>query len=141
MTLFASCPYCVWGPQVANVSHKEKAEAAHRERWHSEQTPGTDELCDELVATHVNERDVIERAIEACAVVNQGRVDPNVVRELLPPGITPQLIGAVYNVLRRRGRLEPVEQGVSTDTQGRNVGKPTTVYRLVPTASERTQSA
>lgn len=134
-----SCPYCAWEFVFPTVAAKEKGEAKHAERWHGEVTPGTDELCDEMVARHGDEHTEIVRAIEACAVVNHGRVDPNVVRQMLPPGITPQLIGAVYNVLRRSGRLQPIEQGVNNDTHGRNVGKPMTIYRLF--GDERSQSA
>lgn len=136
----ARCGYCP-GVEVLCVSeeHKAKVERTHQEKWHGELTPGTDALCDELVATHVDERDAIVKAIRACAVVNNGRVDPNVVRQMLPPGITPQLIGATYNVLRRQGVLEPAEQGVNQDAHGRNQGKPMTIYRLVE--AERSASA
>jgi len=124
---------CNWSQWRDNPQAAQRIYEQHVARWHADAPPATDDLCTQLVAEHAGETEVIIAAFETAQRM-YGRVDPNEVRGLIPPGITPQLVGATYNVLKRQGRLRPVEQGVSTDTHGRNVGKPTTVYQLVEQA-------
>jgi len=129
--LIDGCQWSQWrdDPQAAQRIYEQ-----HLARWHADAPPATDELCQRMVAEHAGEAETVVLAIET-AWRMYGRVDPNEVRPLIPPGITAQVIPSVYNVLKRQGRLRPVEQGVSNDTHGRNVGKVTTIYRLVDEAS------
>ena len=61
---------------------------------------------------------------------HDGLVDPNRVRERLSGRVYPPTVGAVYAALRRAGVLEPAGWTTSTDTAGRNTGKPCRMYRL-----------
>lgn len=125
------CAYCAWQFVFPTLAAKDKGEAKHAERWHGDITIATDEVCQQMVNSHSDEAQLVVEAIEACARVNHGRVDPNVVRELLPRLEHPQVVGSVYRVMRNDGRLRPVDQGVNNDTRAGNAGKPSTIYQLV----------
>jgi hypothetical protein len=110
--------------------HKERVEQAHMNRHHDASVP-TESVTDDMWSRHADERALIVKAIEATAFVNGGKVDMNVVRQLIPEVVTPQLVGAVVNVLLRQGRLERVGWTTNQDRRGRNVGKPAPLYALV----------
>lgn len=110
---------------------QQRIETAHLQRWHADSPPATDDLCQQVFEQHANESEVVIQAIEYVARRFGGRVDPNEVRPLIAPGITPQVIGSVYRVLRKRGRLTVDGENVNNDTRGRNAGKKQPVYRLV----------
>jgi len=138
--LYASCGYCTWGPQVWSEDEKERKEQAHRDRWHADVAPDTDEMCARMIDEHADARTLVVKAIEAVALLNGGQVDPNAVRDTLPRDLKPpQIIGAVYRMMRAPGGLDGrqlVEDGdvVSTDSHGRNTGKRVPRYRLVNAA-------
>lgn len=125
---------CSFETVCQNDAHRDRVEQHHLSTRHGapEQTP--DEISDRLWTTRAEERAVIVQAIEAAAIVNNGQVDLNVVRLLLPDGITPQLSGAVVNVLLRQGRLVPDGWTTNQDRRGRNQGKPAQLYKLVQVA-------
>jgi hypothetical protein len=131
MIHLATCAHCPWEITVPTLARKQAAEAAHTELRHSTPAPVSDDVCDQLALTHPSEMQVVIDTIEACARVNHGQVDPNVVRELLPAGITPQVIPAAYNRMRRQGRLEVVGETPNLDTRGRNTNKKSTLYKLI----------
>lgn len=87
----------------------------------------------ELVAgdpLHEDDRAAVVRAILAAAAADNGRVDPNQVRKLIPDNVYPRVTGAVYQSLAKKGVLVVDGWTVSEDTTGRNTGKPCRVYRL-----------
>lgn len=133
------CAFCKWEFMFPTLVAKEKGQTKHAERWHGDISVDTDEVCEQMVATHSDEAQLVVEAIVACARVNGGRVDPNVVREMLPRLEHPQVIGSVYRVMRNDGRLERLEPGVNNDTASGNAGKPQWVYRLV--ADDRSATA
>lgn len=121
------CPFEV---VCHSEQHKERVEAAHLERRH-DMTVTPEAVCDEMWTSHADERTLIIKAIEATALVNKGQVDMNVVRQIIPTAVTPQLIGAVINVLLRQGRLERIGFTTNLDKRGRNQGKPLPLYAIV----------
>lgn len=128
------CGLCPWSVPFDNAAAAERGLAQHRERLHPDLVPA-DEICDQLWDEHGSERDAIIWAIEHVAAEHGGRVDPNEVRTLIPPHVTPQLIGSVYNVLGRRGRLRRTEERVpNRDTRGRNTNKDLPIYLLIAEA-------
>lgn len=65
------------------------------------------------------------------AAGREGRVDPNVLRDLLRGCVAPRRIGAFTNRAKAEGLLTWDGEWVeSTDHEGRNGGKPIRVYRL-----------
>lgn len=128
----ATCQWCPgFDALCASENHKAKVEAAHNERWHGVPAPDTDEICDKVYNTHAAERDQVIACIEAVAKVNNGQIDPNAVRGLLPAGIKPQVVSATYNVLARQGRIERAGWTTNTDAAGRNQGKPLALWSMV----------
>lgn len=79
---------------------------------------------------HERDRCEVVAAIVAAADEDDGYVDANVVRAKLSGRVYPRVIGATYAALRRAGVLVPHGWTVSTDTAGRNTGKPCRTYRL-----------
>lgn len=122
---------CAFEVPCDTPTRRDELELAHMRRWHADSPPATDDLCQQLFEQHANESEVVIQAIEYVARRFGGRVDPNEVRPLIAPGITPQVIGSVYRVLRKRGRLTVDGENVNNDTRGRNAGKKQPVYRLV----------
>jgi hypothetical protein len=60
-----------------------------------------------------------------------GRVDPNALREMVRGVVAPRRIGAFTHRARTSGLLVWTGEWVtSTDTQGRNAGRPIRAYRL-----------
>lgn len=114
----------------ASAQHKDRVEQAHLSRYH-DAAGATEGVTDDMWARHGEERALIVKAIEATALVNAGKVDMNVVRQLIPDVVTPQLVGAVVNVLLRQGRLERIGWTTNEDRRGRNNGKPAPLYALV----------
>lgn len=84
---------------------------------------------------HADDRRRVIEAILECARRNGGTVDPNHVRELLTDErgdlrVFPKVVGPTYAALARQGRIRRVGWVVSTDTRGRNSGKPCRTYEL-----------
>lgn len=124
-----ACSKCSWSIAVWSAEEKERREKAHAERAHM----ATVEAVTGLVTTdpsHTAEVEAVERAIVYDGRTHGGEVDPNRVRALLPPWITPQVIGATYRTMHDSGRLRVVASTTNRDRKGRNVGKPLNVYRL-----------
>jgi hypothetical protein len=64
-------------------------------------------------------------ALRFTAAPRDGLVDPNAVRELLRGVVAPRRIGAFYQAAIKADLIRPTgEWVVSTDTAGRNSGKP-----------------
>jgi len=88
---------------------------------------------------HDRDRERIVAAIFDEAKEHGGRVNPNRVRSRLTSPISnqldvnPRVIGAVYSALTGAGVLAFVDFCVSTDTAGKNRGKPARVYHLTRT--------
>lgn len=82
--------------------------------------------------TYALDRAQIEHVILAVACEYDGHIDPNVVRARLPSWVRPQLIGPTYRAMYLNGDIEADGWTVSTDTRGRNSGKPARCYRLKP---------
>lgn len=80
------------------------------------------------------DRMTVARAIRLDAETHDGQVHPNRVRIALAqlPVIEqpkPQRVGPVYRALCLRGELEATGWDISTDTHGRNSGRPCRVFR------------
>lgn len=84
-----------------------------------------------------SDRRKVVRAIVLVGRRNRCHVDPNQVRAVLaradgrPDLDKPQVVGAVYNALKRHGVLEFIGWVKSTDTASGNAGRPVPAYRLV----------
>ena len=93
----------------------------------------TESLCALIVSDRLHGVDVqlvIDAIIDAAAA-NNGIVDANLVRPHIHHSVFPKVIGAVYNVLIRKGALVPTgDWSISNDTAGRNSGRPVRRYRL-----------
>jgi len=139
-TCRAAEPCAGFAPPCTSAEHLRSVEQAHLNRWHGEEPPATDELCQQMFEQHADESEVIIRAIETCAQMHGGVVDLNELRVLIPPGITPQLRGSVVNVLRARGQLVRIDKNVNDDKASRNAGKEQWRYRLVDPATQTTIS-
>ena len=147
--MIAECGACQWGPPVWSEDEKERKELAHKKRWHpdlveEDPEPTTDELCARMIGEYGDDADKVLEAIRAVAVVNNGRVDLNAVRELLPKGTlkVPQVRGSVVRVMKGAGykgwQLVEVGSNVNNDTRSGNAGKPQTVYALERIEGRRT---
>lgn len=85
---------------------------------------------------HRRDRERIVAAVVEEAREHDGFVDPNRVRARLTYGdtqelvVNPRVVGAVYQGLGKTGVLEFAGYIDSTDTSGRNAGKPARSYRL-----------
>lgn len=79
---------------------------------------------------HQRDREAVVEAILTAADENDGEVDPNVVRPLIPEWVYPRCIGATYWSLARAGVIEPAGWTVSQDTKGSNSGRPARLWRL-----------
>ncbi|HET6908877.1 MAG TPA: hypothetical protein VFH54_06015 [Mycobacteriales bacterium] len=92
--------------------------------------PTVDEVCALVVGdpVHEREREAVVAAIRSDAAANDGHVDPNRVRELVPAWVGPRVVSATYNALRTRRLLIPAGWTTNTDRRGRNVGKPIRTY-------------
>jgi len=99
----------------------------------------TGSLLDLIADDHIHApaRAEIERVILAVALEYDGRINPNVVRERLPAWVQPQLIGPTYRAMYLAGDIDADGWTVSTDTRGRNSGKPARCYRLAPHPHEK----
>lgn len=85
---------------------------------------------DEMTPRPDEEWQHFTRSVRAAAEPD-GRVDPNCLRELLRGHVAPRRIGSYTHRAKCEGLL--VETGdwvTSTDTEGRNAGRPVRVYRL-----------
>lgn len=83
---------------------------------------------------HARDREVVVTAIRD-SVRSDGTVSANAWRPLVAGRVYSRVIGAVVHALVRAGVLVPTGQYErSTDTAGRNAGKPTTQYRWHATA-------
>ena len=93
----------------------------------------------ETVATdrvHEDDSAAVESAIRRVAAENAGRVDMNLVRPLLRnehgSTVTPQVIGATVNALKRAGHLVDDGWVVTTGSTSGNNGRPARAYRWRP---------
>jgi hypothetical protein len=77
-----------------------------------------------------HDRAEVERAIWAVAVDNNGHIDPNLVRRILPGWVKPQAVGPTYRAMTLTGDIEPDVWTTNDDTRGRNSGKPLRTYRI-----------
>ena len=82
---------------------------------------------------HAHHRAEIERVIWAVAFEHDGHINPNVVRDRIPPWVQPQLVGPTYRAMTLSGDIQPDGWTTNTDLKGRNSGKPARTYRLVTT--------
>lgn len=132
----ATCELCPgWEVPCASDAERERREALHNEAKHAELV--TEDTWQRMVDDHPDEHAMVVRAIEADAAAHGGTVNPNRVRELIPTGVTPQVIGPTYSLLKKQGRLLPVADAISTDRRGRNVGKRVTIYHLLDLAGQQ----
>jgi len=103
--------------------------------------PEVDAICGLLLGDpmHARDRERIVTALVEDARSHDGHVDPNRVRTRLTQvnadGSTdlvvhPPLIGAIYQSLKKKRVLQFTQYVTSTDTHGRNVGRPAPAYRL-----------
>lgn len=76
---------------------------------------------------HARDREAIVDAIRS-AVRADGTVTSNDWRPLIPAWVYPRVVGATVNALTKAGVLTQVGWDVSTDTHGRNSGKPCRRY-------------
>lgn len=79
---------------------------------------------------HADDREAVRLAILAAAFDDDGRIDPNLVRTSLPAWVRPQIIGPTYRAMCLEGVIEPDGWTTSTDSHGRNYGKPARTYRM-----------
>ena len=82
---------------------------------------------------HAHHRAEIERVIWAVAFEHDGHINPNVVRDRIPPWVQPQLVGPTYRAMTLAGDIQPDGWTTNSDLKGRNSGKPARTYRLVTT--------
>lgn len=143
--LVATCPHCP-GLNVACVdeAHQAKVKARHDATWHADLPPETDELCEALVTANPDDFAVVEMAFRTAAAKNNGQVDQNYIRSILPTGLNPRVVSAAYRVCRMRARhggsgLVKVGTNISDDRAGRNAGREQPLYAWVE--AERTQTA
>jgi hypothetical protein len=85
---------------------------------------------------HATDRQRVEDAIRADAQAHSGCVDSNRVRESLRDRyglltVYPRSLSATYSALRQAGVIRRDGWTTSTDTHGRNAGKPARTYRWV----------
>lgn len=103
--------------------------------------PEVDAICALLLGDpmHALDRERIVVALVEDARRHDGHVDPNRVRAGLTREnadgssdltVYPRLLGATYQALAKKGVLEFVGWTTSTDTRGRNAGRPARSYRL-----------
>lgn len=94
----------------------------------------TGSLLDLIVADpgHDAQRVEVERAIWGVAAEYDGRIDPNIVRARIPAWVQPQVVGPTYRAMCLAREIEPDGWTTSSDTRGRNSGKPARTYRVVP---------
>jgi hypothetical protein len=121
------CPRCAWEIAVGSFAEKQRRERTHAETVHA---ASVDAVTGLVTADPGHSADVAEivAAIELDASANSGEVNPNRVRQLLPPHVLPQAVGAVYSRLLREGRLTEIGWTTNTDRRGRNDGKPLRLY-------------
>lgn len=86
------------------------------------------------------DRGRVDDAIRRVAARDRGLVDPNAVRALLADAngaldVNPRTLSARYSGLSRAGVLRQEGWTVSTDTHGKNAGKPARVWRYHPEAA------
>lgn len=126
--ILASCA-CGWELACSSRAEKERREAVHNQQRH---TPTTEAVTSLLTAdpSHAADIQAVIDAIEMTAAANDGQVDPNAVRRLLPAWVQPQVVGAVYNQLQAQRRLERIGWTTNEDRRGRNAGKPLPLYQL-----------
>lgn len=77
------------------------------------------------------ESEIVERAILDYAAAHDGYIDPNHIREQLRGRVFHKVIGPTYSRLRKQGLITKDRLVISTDTIGRNAGRPIWSYRLV----------
>lgn len=88
-------------------------------------------LLDLIAGDPVHEADrlAVVEAICAVAAEQDGRVDPNAVRERIPAWVYPRVTGSVYSALARQGLLTVDGWTLNDDVKSRNRGKPTRTYQ------------
>lgn len=117
---------CSWSIEC-DEWEADKRKQAHTATRHT----SPDAITALLAADPSNEegKRAIVAAIEVVARANSGRVSANGVRPLLPQWVQPQLVGAVFQALRKTGRLWVTdEEEPNTDLRGRNTNKVCPVY-------------
>jgi hypothetical protein len=77
------------------------------------------------------ESELVERTILDYARAHDGFIDPNEIREQLRGRVFHKVIGPTYSRLRQSGVITKAHLVISTDTIGRNAGRPIWSYRLV----------
>ena len=120
---------CGWELACSSLAEKQRREDAHTQRRHTSTTEAVTALVTADPSRTEDVKAVIE-AIEMTARNNDGQVDPNEVRRLLPSWVLPQAVGAVYNQLVAQGRLERIGWTTNEDRRGRNYGKPISLWLL-----------
>lgn len=130
--LLTSCGWCpAWEVACATEAEKLAVEERHRAKFHAGVVEDVHDVTDRMLGERPDERDLVIATIIADARAHGGHVDQNRVRDSLPAGITPQIVGPVYSALMRSGRLVRDGKNISTDKAGRNVGKEQWTYLLV----------
>ena len=95
------------------------------------------DLLDAVADAHRSDADTVEAVILADARAHGGIVDAGRVRATIRrhhPEVRPQVVGATYSGLTRRGWLERVDARPSDDIRSRNRNKADAIYRLNPLA-------
>lgn len=85
---------------------------------------------------HARDRAAVVEAILADGRAHGGEVDPNRVRTEIPSWVYPRVVGATYRVLAGKGVIVPDGWVISTDTAGRNSGRPARRYRLANSTAD-----
>jgi hypothetical protein len=126
-----SCRFgCGWELAVSSFEEKQRRERVHAERVHFASADAvTGLMADD--PTHTDDFAEVVAAIEMDGQANNGEVDPNRVRHLIPSHVQPQMVGTAYRVLVTRGRLREIGWTTNRDRHGRNDGKPIRLYELV----------
>lgn len=75
-----------------------------------------------------HEWDAFVAILRESARLHAGLIDPNRVREQLRGSIAPRRIGAFYSAAARMGWLTRDGYSFSTDTTGKNAGRPVRTY-------------
>lgn len=100
--------------------------------------PPKDDVLDLIAGDHLhaNDRAAVIHAIRT-SVRPDGLVSANDWRPHMPTWVYHRVVGATVHALIKHGVLEVTGRWEpSTDTKGRNNGKPTRVYRLHPGAAQ-----
>lgn len=89
------------------------------------------DLLQAVAEAHRTDAEVVESVILADARAHGGEVNPNRVRVALrATGVRPQVVGAVFSGMVRRGWLERVGDVPNEDLRSRNRNKDSGLYHL-----------